>query len=73
MYEICDEFLRRVGEDAGVRELMNRLVLGSPSKIVNCFHRNNASAAAILHCEEFRNIDQRPDLPWDDPLTERGN
>jgi hypothetical protein len=52
---------------------MNRLVLGSPSNIVNCFHRNNASAAAILHCEEFRNLDPGPKLPWDSLSDERGN
>lgn len=70
MYELCDEYLRQIGEDVGVRQSMNRLVLGSPSTIVNCFHRNNASAATILHCDEFRNLDPKPDLPWDSvPLS----
>jgi hypothetical protein len=65
MYELCDEYLRQVEEDHGVRQLMERLVLGAGAEIVNCFHRNNTSGALMLQCEEYRNLPRKPPLPWD--------
>ena len=67
MYELCDEYLRQVGEDRGVRLLMEDLVLGAGSQLIGCFHRNNTSGAVMMHCQEYRDLEQRPALPWDRP------
>lgn len=65
MFEICDEFLRQVGEDEGVRRLREHLVYHAGAGIVNCFHRNNTSGAVLMASPEYRALLPEPPLPWD--------
>lgn len=69
MYEICDEYLRQMEVNAGVRQFMEHLVLGAGAESVDCFHRNNTSGALMMACPEYRAVENKPALPWDMPAA----
>jgi hypothetical protein len=68
LYEIADEYLRVFGENGaeslGVRRLRDHLLLGAGAGIIDCFHRNNTSAAVLYSCPEYEALDPKPPLPW---------
>jgi hypothetical protein len=65
MYEICREYVRSFGPDAGVDLLQEHINLRAGTYVAQSFYRNNASAAALLGCPEFEKIAHKTIFPWD--------
>jgi hypothetical protein len=70
MYEICEEYLHRFGEDGpqagGVARLADHLLLNAGAHIVDCFHRNCTTGAVMMSCPEYQELECKPQLPWRD-------
>jgi hypothetical protein len=73
MLEICDEYLRQVREDPGVRQLWKHVVHNAGSGIIECFHRNDTTGAIMMSCPEYRALGPAPPLPWDRPPAVGGH
>ena len=65
MYELCDEFLRQLGDDPGVRQLRDYLVPAASQRVITCIHGCNAAGALLMHSDEYQGLAEKPGLPWD--------
>ncbi len=63
LYELCDEYLRQIGPDQGVSRWLGEL--NFKTAMVNCVHRNNTSGALLMLSSEYRQLKEKPALPWD--------